>query len=222
MAAIKFYAIGLGAVLAVRVGGGAPVELREGDRPGETTRVKIELKAEGLYLPAAAPGASKAEVPKPLALKVESKLEFFERRLRADAAGRPGRVVRRVVRAGSAVNGEVRPLAAVIRPGGRHSGRRAEGRGGGRVQPGGASDAVGAGAGPGAGRPAGPGGALARSARSGWGTAGRSRTPPRGRSRRMTRSRPTRSRRPWRPSTAARRGSGSGARSAARCSAARG
>jgi hypothetical protein len=114
MATIRCCAIGIGLVLGAA--GAGPVELREEDRPGVTTRVQVELKAEGLYLPAAAPGASKEEAPKPLALKVEAQLDYFERRLKAGAPGGPGRAVRRVVRAASAINGEVRPAAATIRP----------------------------------------------------------------------------------------------------------
>ncbi len=117
MAAIKSYAIGIGAFLAaVGFASAAPVELREAERPGETTRVQVGLKAEGLYLPAALPGAAKGDVPEPLALKVESRLDFYERRPKSGVPGRPGRVVRRVVGGGSAVNGGVRPMAASVRP----------------------------------------------------------------------------------------------------------
>lgn len=113
MAAIKFYVVSAIGLLGVASGvvRGAPVGLREAERPGETTRVTIDLKAEGLYKPAVVPGTAKGEVPKPLALKVESQLDFLERRLK----GRSG-AVRRVLKAASAINGEIRPLAAAIRP----------------------------------------------------------------------------------------------------------
>ena len=115
MAAIKFYVIGLGAVLATsRVLSAAPVALSETDRPGAATRVQISLKAEGLYKPAAVPGTAKADLPKPLALKVESQLDFFERHVKGPES--TARVVRRVVKAASAVNGEIRPQASAIRP----------------------------------------------------------------------------------------------------------
>lgn len=115
MAGIKCCAIGLGTVLAAVAAG--PVELRETARVGATTRVQVELKAKGLYLPAATSGASKEEAPKPLALRVEAQLDFIERLVRVDTRGRGECAVRRVLRAASAVNGEVRPQAASIRPG---------------------------------------------------------------------------------------------------------
>jgi hypothetical protein len=129
MAAIKCCAVGLVTVAVAALAGGSraagPVELREGGRSGsglsETTRVRVELKASGLYLPAATPGAgagagaSKAEVPKPLAMRVEAKLEFLDRVVKRDARGRPGRALRRVLRAGSAVNGEIRPMSTAVR-----------------------------------------------------------------------------------------------------------
>ena len=37
--------------------------MREAGRAGATTRVRVELKAHGLYLPAPPPGAAKGEVP---------------------------------------------------------------------------------------------------------------------------------------------------------------
>ncbi len=112
MAAIKFYVIGF-VVAAAGTANAAPMTLKEAERSGDTTRVEITLKAEGLYKPAASPGAEKADVPKPLALKVESRLDFLQRRL--TWKGR-GVAVRRVLKAASAVNGEIRPLAAAIRP----------------------------------------------------------------------------------------------------------
>ncbi len=117
MAAIRCYAMGIGIVLAaLRGASAAPVELRPVEKPGETTRVEIRLKAEGLYLPAAPAGASRAESPKPLALKVESQLDFLERRPESPSKAGPVRAVRRVVKSGTAINGEVRPSAAAVRP----------------------------------------------------------------------------------------------------------
>lgn len=95
------------------------VTLRDSAQVGDSTKVLITLKAEGLYRPAPPPGAAKAEPPKPLKLKVETRLEFLERVLTTDTAGKPGRatrVVRKVSQAASAINGEIRPTAAVLRP----------------------------------------------------------------------------------------------------------
>ncbi len=115
MAVIKSCAIGLCVVLGVLGGarGAATVELREGDPSGGTTRVQVVLNASGQYLPAPAPGAAKGEASRKFALKVELQLDYFERRLKG--AGR-GRAFRRVVRAASALNGEIRPMASAIRP----------------------------------------------------------------------------------------------------------
>ncbi|GAC1474750.1 MAG: hypothetical protein NVSMB9_25730 [Isosphaeraceae bacterium] len=104
-------------VLASSVlGADGPVKLRESGRVGQATRVQVELKAEGLYLPAAPQGAGKEQTPRPLALKVEAQLDFFERWLKVDDQGQCRRALRKVVRAASAVNGEVRPSAAALRP----------------------------------------------------------------------------------------------------------
>jgi hypothetical protein len=100
--------------VAARAAG--PVRLREAARPGETTRATVTLKAEGLYRPAAAPGGGQNEAPKPLKLRVETRLEFVERVLKVDGQAWPERTARRVVRAGSAINGEVRPSSAALRP----------------------------------------------------------------------------------------------------------
>lgn len=98
-------------------GAEAPTLLRELARPAEATRVRIALKAEGQYQPAPPPGASaKAEKPKPLSLKVETRLDFAERVVKVDEDGRASRAVRRVVQAASAINGEIRPTGAVLRP----------------------------------------------------------------------------------------------------------
>jgi hypothetical protein len=104
-------------IVALAVGAAPPVVLRETDRVGETSRVSVTLKAEGLYRPGPPPGTTptKSEPIKPLALKVETRLEFAERVVKVDAEGRARRTVRWVVDAASAINGEVRPTAAVVR-----------------------------------------------------------------------------------------------------------
>jgi hypothetical protein len=108
-----------GPLIALVLLGAGPepaVALREAARVGASTRNLVALKAEGLYRPAPAPGESREKAPKPLALKVETRLDFEERVLELDPAGAAGRVVRRVVQAASAINGEVRPMGAVLRP----------------------------------------------------------------------------------------------------------
>ena len=118
MALIKCCAVVLAAFWVAPRGasGAGPVTLREVPRVGETTRASVSLKAEGLYRPASPPGSAAKDGPKPLALKVETRLEFVERVLAVDAGGRPSRSGRRVLRAGSAVNGGIRPQAATLRP----------------------------------------------------------------------------------------------------------
>ncbi len=110
------------------------LELRDTLRAGASTRVQIELKAQGLYRPGLPPAAADgAEMPKPRELDVQTRLIFHERIVpvgpgalvrpsEADAA-KPGgpccgplKVVRHVVQAAAAINGEVRPTAAVLRP----------------------------------------------------------------------------------------------------------
>jgi hypothetical protein len=119
VARIEGCAIGLAALWATvsgSWGAGPGVELRETARVGETSRVVATLQAQGLYRPAPAPGPGAKEAPKALALKVETRLDQVERVVRVDGRGRPVRGVRRVVQAASAVNGEVRPMAAMLRP----------------------------------------------------------------------------------------------------------
>ena len=118
MGAVKTYAIGIGAVavalvVAAAASAAAPVELRESARVKPTTRVTVNLKAEGKYNPAGSPGTT--QPAKPLALRVESELVFIERVMATDQAGRGGRSVRRVTRAASAVNGEVRSRSESLR-----------------------------------------------------------------------------------------------------------
>ncbi len=132
--------------LAIAGAGGAianvgadALHLIEAQPAGSTTRVRIELKAQGLFRPGMPPGGGPGEVrmPKPLSLDIQTRLIFVERIV---GAGRPGTAhpasngqvatsaggppagvepvtaVRHVVDAASAINGEVRPTAASIRP----------------------------------------------------------------------------------------------------------
>ncbi len=114
------------------------VSLREMVRRGSTSRVRIELKAQGLYRPGLPPGkvSSEARLPKPRALDVATRLIFSERilDLEEDAAngaeqdggakrtdgrasqGHATKVVRHVIQAAAAINGEVRPFATILRP----------------------------------------------------------------------------------------------------------
>ena len=106
-------AIGAGVVLlAVASTTADEVTLREVARPGDSTRATVELKAEGTFRPASLPGAPES---KPLALKVETKVEFAERVAAVDAKGQPSRSVRQVERAAAAINGEVRPYNSALR-----------------------------------------------------------------------------------------------------------
>jgi hypothetical protein len=90
-----------------------PVSLREKAKVGDASKVAIELKAEGQFKQTAPEGEPS---PKPLAFKVESRLEFHEKVLAVATDGSLTRVVRRVEKAGSAINGEIRPSSAVLRP----------------------------------------------------------------------------------------------------------
>lgn len=105
---------------------------------GAASRVRIELKARGLFRPPLPPDKMTpgAKMPKPMALDVQTRLIFNERVLalagegtanstsRGQAAGspvrgKPVRVVRHVMQAASAINGEkgeIRPMSAVLRP----------------------------------------------------------------------------------------------------------
>lgn len=118
-------------------GAGARVILDGGPRLGGGSRVRVELKARGLFRPGLPPGigGQAAKMPKPLSLEVETRLVFSERAvlvgrdgrtvdpreakelaLKPGEGGRSIRTVRQVVQAASAINGEVRPSAATIRP----------------------------------------------------------------------------------------------------------
>jgi hypothetical protein len=104
------------AMLAMGAAPEAAVSLRESARVGEATRDLVAMKAEGLYRPSPAPGSGQEKPPRPLALKVETRLDFEQRVVAVDASGVASRAVRRVVQASSAINGEVRPMAAALRP----------------------------------------------------------------------------------------------------------
>ena len=100
------------------------VRLREEARPGQVTRAVVVLKAEGQYRPGGAekasggrePPVSVKDRPKPLSLKVATRLDAYERVLAAGPDGAARRAARWVVEASSAVGGEVRPLSARLRP----------------------------------------------------------------------------------------------------------
>jgi hypothetical protein len=110
------------------------VVLREAAPDGSTTRAQIELKAQGFYRPGPPPvnSGAQVEMPKPRELEVQTRLVFLERivaegpggKLQATAqktgkaapAGGPLKVVRHVVQAASAINGEIRPSTASLRP----------------------------------------------------------------------------------------------------------
>ena len=117
----------------------APLALNEATPHGSTTRVRIELKAQGLFRPGSPPGGASADarMPKPLELDIKMRLIFAERIVgpgRHDGAhpatdgqlkttlGDPRRgsgsvkAVRHIIEAASAINGEVRPTSASIRP----------------------------------------------------------------------------------------------------------
>jgi hypothetical protein len=107
-------------------------------RAGTTTRAQIETKAKGLYRPGLPPGNAtrEARMPKPLAVEIESRFVFDERIVEIEGSGvarvarsgqvnaaayepesgRALRAVRHVIQAASAINGEVRQTAALIRP----------------------------------------------------------------------------------------------------------
>jgi hypothetical protein len=115
----------LAVVLApgLQAAAGTPIALREAAEAGRCTQVRIDLAADGLFRPALPPGdvAQEATLPKPLGLDVKTRLIFNERLLGsgapdAKAGARRQNAVRWVRQAASAINGEVRPTAAVLRP----------------------------------------------------------------------------------------------------------
>ncbi|WP_435010837.1 hypothetical protein P12x_002123 [Tundrisphaera lichenicola] len=93
--------------------GADQVVLRESGKPGDATRSTIEMKAEGTFQPASSPGTAE---PKPLTLKVETRLEFEERVATFDRSGEARVAVRQVLQAGATINGEVRPSSSALRP----------------------------------------------------------------------------------------------------------
>ncbi len=113
------------------------LSLREVVSDGATTRVQIELKAQGLFRPGIPTGRAdiEAQMPKPRELDVQTRLIYHDRVVKVGPGGKlrssPGKsaketersgggdslkVVRHVVQAVSAINGEVRPSAASLRP----------------------------------------------------------------------------------------------------------
>ena len=109
MARIMVLAIVLGSWLSVAAAEDA-VALREEPAIG-TTRVLIELKADGESTVEPIPGAAKE---KPLPLKIEARLDFYERIVKRDADGSPRRAARRAVEAAAAI-GDARGLVK-LRP----------------------------------------------------------------------------------------------------------
>jgi hypothetical protein len=92
--------------------GPEPVLLREVSRAGDSSRATVEMKAEGSFKPASLPGSPET---KPLALKVETRVEFVERVDAIDAQGQPRRSIRQVEGAAATINGEVRPSTSALR-----------------------------------------------------------------------------------------------------------
>lgn len=92
------------------------VRLREELPPGTVTRVRVELKAEGFSRPGLPPNLAGAREGKPLALRVETRFSFDERVLEGVKKDKGPRVARRVTEAAAAINGQVRPTAAALRP----------------------------------------------------------------------------------------------------------
>ena len=112
MGAIEAAAVFLAIATTAR-GGDEAVTLRELARSGDASRAVVELKAEGSFRPATLPGAAEA---RPLALKVETRVEFVERVGSVDPQGQPRRTFRQVEGAAAAINGEVRPSSSALRP----------------------------------------------------------------------------------------------------------
>lgn len=108
------------AIIISSLAADAPAILHPTERVGEASSVVVELKGEGLFRagPEAKDTASaKKEVgPKARAIKVETRLEFAEKVLAVAKDGAAVKTIRRVERAGAAINGEVRATSAAIRP----------------------------------------------------------------------------------------------------------
>jgi hypothetical protein len=98
--------------------GAEEVTLREASPSGKVTHALLEMKAEGLYRPGTPETGE--DPPKPIKLRVETRLDCVERVVKAgpDGGGAPRRVVRHVVQAAAAINGEgaFRPTASALRP----------------------------------------------------------------------------------------------------------
>jgi len=105
--------IGAGVVALALLAAAERVTLREAARAGDSTRATVELKAEGSFKPATLPGSPE---PRPLALKVETRVEFDDRVVEVDRAGTPRKSSRRVGQAAATINGDVRPSASALRP----------------------------------------------------------------------------------------------------------
>jgi hypothetical protein len=91
-------------------GAAGGVVLRELAKPGDSTRVWIELKARGLFQPGLPPGSGTKEVklPKPLSLEVETRLVFDERVVEVDTTAARARVNSKVTASGvRQVSGDV-------------------------------------------------------------------------------------------------------------------
>jgi hypothetical protein len=116
----------LAVFLGITVRAEPGVVLKEVARPGSCTQVRIDLTAEGLFRPGLPPGAvpADAKMPKPLSVDIATRLILKERHLNAGSEAekeQPARAsvkaLRWVVQAASAINGEIRPMATVLRPG---------------------------------------------------------------------------------------------------------
>ncbi len=103
-------------VLWAVVGLGNPSEttqLVEIARPGDLTRVTVDLQADGTFRPATPPGDPEA---KAMALKVGTRLEFADRVIAVGAGGVPTRSVRGVTKASATIGGDARPSTSDLRP----------------------------------------------------------------------------------------------------------
>ncbi len=107
---------------------GDGVVLREAPKVGEATNVLIEMKAEGKFVHESLDGDAKAKAnPKPSPMKVESRLEFFDRVMQVGDEGRVKRSARRVVEGMTAIAGQpdllkIRPEMALLTADRRDSG----------------------------------------------------------------------------------------------------
>jgi hypothetical protein len=107
----QFVGLVLGLVVAGPTDG--PVRLRERAQPGSVTHLLIQLKAEGLSKPPVPEGRPAA---RPLPIKVEGRLDAYEKIAIVDDAGLARVVVRHVGQAAAAINAELRPTTSSLRP----------------------------------------------------------------------------------------------------------